>query len=269
MPTSARRALSAFLLLLLAVTVTELTPVDLSFQQLLYSQEHAQWLWQNDEPIKRFLLYDGIKRLLVAFGICLLVVAVAGQRFAALEPYRRGARIVLLSLILVPATVSLLKATTHVACPRHLLQFGGDTPYLGIIRSFFDPGAQAAAHRCFPAGHASGGYALLALFFLFPTQRGRRAAVAFAVVTGSVMGGYKMLIGDHFLSHTVVTLLLAWLLINVIVLVDDTVRNRLARGDDANPENIATHRAASTATAGLLRYREVAVCDGSERPGGK
>ena len=39
-----------------------------------------------------------------------------------------------------------------------------------------------------------------------------------------------MLIGDHFLSHTLVTMMLAWLLINVIVLaggVFETLGKRL------------------------------------------
>lgn len=227
MPISAQRALTSFLLLLIATAVAELTPLDLRFQRLMYNQEHAQWLWLGDEPIKRLIFYDGIKILLVVFALCLLIVSVVGNRFAATQPYRRGARIVLLSLILVPVTVSALKAATHVACPRHLLQFGGDAEYIGTFRSIFDSRAQAAGFRCFPAGHASGGFALLSLVFMFQTQRGRRASMAFALIVGSVMGGYKMMIGDHFLSHTVATLLLSLLLINVIVLVDDAVCKRL------------------------------------------
>jgi membrane-associated PAP2 superfamily phosphatase len=36
------------------------------------------------------------------------------------------------------------------------------------------------------------------------------------------MGTYKMLIGDHFLSHTIVTMLLSWL---IILMVAKFVRN--------------------------------------------
>ena len=223
MPTSARRALISFILLILTVIIADLTAIDLRFQRLMYNSEHAQWLWQSAEPIKRFLFYDGIKIALVVLALCLLVVAVAGGRFTATRPYRRGARIVLLSLIIVPVTVSALKATTHVACPRDLVQFDGEDRYIGISRSVLDPDAQAAARRCFPAGHASGGFALLSLFFLFHTQRARGAAVVVALTVGSIMGGYKMMIGDHFLSHTVVTVLLAWALVNVIVLMDSRV----------------------------------------------
>lgn len=226
MPTSARNALISFLILLFVLAVAELSPLDLRIQELMYNSANSQWLWQSSEPIKRLLFYDGIKIALGVFALCLLAVAVFGNHFAATRRYRRGARIVFLSLIIVPATVSVLKATTHVACPRHLLLFGGDTDYIGILRSLFDPAARAAKIRCFPAGHASGGFALLSLYFLFQSSRGRIAAIVFALTIGSVMGAYKMMIGDHFLSHTVVTLVLAWMLINLVVLADDLVTSR-------------------------------------------
>jgi membrane-associated PAP2 superfamily phosphatase len=39
------------------------------------------------------------------------------------------------------------------------------------------------------------------------------------MVLGWSTASYKMLIGDHFLSHTVVTMILAWLIILLIVAV--------------------------------------------------
>jgi membrane-associated PAP2 superfamily phosphatase len=40
-----------------------------------------------------------------------------------------------------------------------------------------------------------------------------------ALTIGWGTGGYKMLIGDHFLSHTIVTMLIAWLLILTITTI--------------------------------------------------
>lgn len=37
-----------------------------------------------------------------------------------------------------------------------------------------------------------------------------------AISIGWALGLYKMFIGDHFLSHTLVTMLLAWLMILLI-----------------------------------------------------
>jgi membrane-associated PAP2 superfamily phosphatase len=69
---------------------------------------------------------------------------------------------------------------------------------------------------CWPAGHASGGFALLSLFFLFKSRRNKIFALIFGLSVGWMMGLYKMLIGDHFLSHTIITMILAWLIILVI-----------------------------------------------------
>jgi membrane-associated PAP2 superfamily phosphatase len=66
------------------------------------------------------------------------------------------------------------------------------------------------------AGHASGGFALLSLFFLFKTARKSIGVVLFALTIGWSMGLYKMAIGDHFLSHTIITMLIAWLIILIV-----------------------------------------------------
>jgi membrane-associated PAP2 superfamily phosphatase len=70
--------------------------------------------------------------------------------------------------------------------------------------------------KCWPAGHASGGFALLSLIFLFHSRKNKIIAGSIAMVIGWSMGSYKMLIGDHFLSHTTITMILAWLLILLI-----------------------------------------------------
>jgi membrane-associated PAP2 superfamily phosphatase len=58
------------------------------------------------------------------------------------------------------------------------------------------------------------------LGFLFKQRRHRARAVYLALAAGWAMGGYKMLIGDHFLSHTIISMLLAWLLVNTVVIAE-------------------------------------------------
>jgi len=65
--------------------------------------------------------------------------------------------------------------------------------------------------RCFPAGHASGGYALFSLAGLATSRRGRWIGVSIGLVVGGAMGGYQMLKGAHYLSHTVVTVFVCWI----------------------------------------------------------
>jgi membrane-associated PAP2 superfamily phosphatase len=194
----------------------ELTPTDLWFQQYFFDASNQQWILDRTEPVMRFLLYDGIKALLVLLMLSLVACLVFFKCSSIVRQYSKGIRIVVFSLILVPGVVGSLKATTNVACPRVLSDFGGALPHVGLL-------GQHPKHqqRCFPAGHASGGFALMSFFLFFKTAKNRKRALYISLSCGWIMGGYKMLIGDHFLSHTIVTMLLAWLIINAIAMLEN------------------------------------------------
>lgn len=72
---------------------------------------------------------------------------------------------------------------------------------------------------CYPARHASGGFALLSLVFLFKNKKVKFTVAIIVLMFGWSMGIYKMLIGDHFLSYTIVAMLIAWLEICIIALI--------------------------------------------------
>ena len=57
----------------------------------------------------------------------------------------------------------------------------------------------------------------LVYFFLFKSQRIEKKSIIFALLVGWSMGLYKMFVGDHFLSHTIITMVLSWLIILLIV----------------------------------------------------
>ncbi len=212
--------------LVLCLAIFQFTDLDLFIQRHLFSAATDRWIWSGDEPISRFLLYDGIKRLIIVFAL-LTGIALALSRFSSrLEHCRRGLRIVFLSLLLVPALVGTVKATTGIACPRDLVDFGGNVCHIGIVEAIFSSAHGQPRHHCFPAGHASGGFALLSLYFLAETRRQRSVALAVGLATGWAMGLYKIAIGDHFLSHTIVTMVLAWLVMNSIALIDQRFLSR-------------------------------------------
>ena len=93
-----------------------------------------------------------------------------------------------------------LVATSAHSCPWDLVQFGGKAfsyPLLGAVPMESGPG------RCFPGGHASSGFSLMALFFLYWPTRPRMAWLCWggAIALGLVMGYGQMMRGAHFLSH--------------------------------------------------------------------
>lgn len=223
-----RQAGFSLLALLLCLVVFEWIPLDLWLQRHFFDGVNQRWIWSSAEPISRFLLYDGLKWLLILCALGLIASLFFCKRAPTIRRYSRGIRIVVLSLILIPLTVSGLKAATNVACSRALSEFGGKLSYDGVFGD-----APLTRQRCFPAGHASGGFALMSLFFLFKTAKNQRRALYLAAATGWIMGAYKMLIGDHFLSHTIVTMLLAWLIINVVVIVETHLEyGRVCKADD-------------------------------------
>lgn len=229
--TPIRQAGFSVLALVLTLLLFESSTIDLWVQHWLYDQVNHHWLWSKTEPVTKLFLYDGIKGLLIIFAICLLSMLLFGRHLHWVQSRLSGIRIVFLSLLIVPMVVGSLKATTNVACPGGLQQFGGSLPYIKVFEPYPDNVRPLNRQRCFPAAHASGGFALLSLYFLFMKRRNQRLALGFAFALGWLMGGYKMVIGDHFLSHTMITMELTWLLVNIIAFSENYILSTTATVD--------------------------------------
>jgi len=206
-----RHLIVSVVLLFVVVLGLENTGLDMAFQHLLY--RNGAWLVDSAQPVIRFVFYDAPKKLLVLYAILILLVLVLSFVIKPLRRFRtRNNLFILLCLLLVPAVVGLGKKETHVHCPYQLQEFGGNVPYVTL----FEANKYETPGRCFPAGHASGGFALLLFVLIAATRRQQMAALAGAMALGWAMGGYQMVNGRHFLSHTLTTILLAWVVILLV-----------------------------------------------------
>ena len=203
---------------IIATVALEHSQIDLLISKLFYL--NGQWLLEKGAQPYAFVFYDAPKALLILFAIYLMTVLAIKYRTPlnadfSLNHSKRSRYILPLSvreisyllivIIIVPTTIATLKSVTHVSCPNHLMLFGGDMPYLDLWQSIV---AKTPA-KCFPAAHASAGFSLYGLAFL-PTWRKYRYRIFEAVTAlGWTMGLYKMLFGDHFFSHTLVSMLLS------------------------------------------------------------
>ncbi|HUH42377.1 MAG TPA: phosphatase PAP2 family protein [Sulfurimonas sp.] len=162
------------------------------------------------------VFYTGVKKVIILFTVFILFLYLYSFKASAikLKEYRSGLLIVWLSVAIIPFVIGLLKATTNVPCPCDSILFGGNYPYINVLDSM--PQEILKKFKCYPAGHASGGFALMSLFFLFKSRRNKILALTVALTIGWSMGLYKMFLGDHYLSHTIITMLLSWLLILII-----------------------------------------------------
>ena len=206
------------LVILLGVVVFfEISNVDMLLQQWFFDSGIGSWLIERNEQPWRFIFYDGIKKVFALIALGLFLAVTLGHRYVAtIADRRRELSVVLLTMIIVPLVVNFLKWYTDIPCPRDIRAFGGDAPYVTLFEHYPSWFLHDTSLRCYPAGHASGGFALMSLFFLFKQRRQQLQGLAVGVGLGWITGLYKMAIGDHFFSHTLVSMLLAWVIACIV-----------------------------------------------------
>jgi membrane-associated PAP2 superfamily phosphatase len=212
-------------LLIVTLIVFELTNLDIVVQDLFFDFKTQQWILDRNDRILDLIFYSGIKKVLILFALAILVALIVFHKKTIVNTYKKGLVIILLSAIFVPSIIGGLKAVTNTPCPKNIEHYGGNYPNITVFGRYPKDFKQECKIRCWPAGHASGGFALLSLFFLFKRTSNRKKAIIFASMSGWSMGIYKILIGDHFLSHTLITMFLAWTIILIIVQIIHKIHN--------------------------------------------
>jgi membrane-associated PAP2 superfamily phosphatase len=194
----------------------QVSDADLAVQDYLFDFQKGEWLVDKEAWWPTFLFHKLPKWLVIAFGVFLMLrvyVAPRWRRWAWFRPAPMAqAWVVVLCLGVTPLVVSILKANTHVFCPWDIQRYGGKEEYLKTWTKYDPPRPAEQCGNCWPAGHASGGFALVAAASLATTRRGRMRGTLLGLTVGWIMGGYQMLKGAHYLSDTMVTMLLAWII---------------------------------------------------------
>lgn len=205
------------IILIFVIALFQFSELDILVQTHFFDFETKKWIVDENEPISKFFFYNGAKNSLLIFAVLILFSLIFFRKNSLIKEYKKGLIIVLLAVAVVPSVVGTLKAVTNTPCPNNINYFGGEYPDIKVFDSYPKDFIQKSKIKCWPAGHASGGFALLSLFFLFKTTSNRKKSIIYALIIGWSMGLYKMFVGDHFLSHTIVTMVLSWLLILLIV----------------------------------------------------
>jgi membrane-associated PAP2 superfamily phosphatase len=117
--------------------------------------------------------------------------------------------IALVALGGIPSIVGYSKAHTNVFCPYEIQRYGGDVAYVRALERFRDGEMPDRRGRGFPAGHASGGFALVGMLWVKRSRAWKTGVVLLALATGWWMGAYQIAKGAHYLSHTLVTMVFA------------------------------------------------------------
>lgn len=139
----------------------------------------------------------------------LALAALASWWWKPLRPWRLHLLYLLLAMATGPTLVGDLKHLSNVYCPSQLYAFGGSHPF----QQPFAVPAGSDDGSCWPAGHASYGFALLPLYFALRDRAPRqaRAALLVAIAWGNVLGLGRVLQGAHFPSHQLWSWAICWL----------------------------------------------------------
>ncbi|WP_434355390.1 phosphatase PAP2 family protein [Parasalinivibrio latis] len=208
------------LLFLLFAWIIEHTGLDLKLADFLFHLEggiKGQGWPLRDAFITKNILHGVGHDLVVVIGVIALVLAGLSWKLPVLKPYRHGLLYIVLCFAMSTLIVGLLKSLTHVNCPWDLTRYGGSQPF---VPTFSELPEGVKQGRCFPGGHASGGYGWVCLFFLAKMYRPRLRYVGFAaaLVVGLTFDIDQQLRGAHFLSHGYWTLGISWMVAAVLYL---------------------------------------------------
>jgi len=209
--TPQRRQLRVAALILLAACLLEWLDFDRSIARLLFYHPAAHG-WIGSGPgawWARDLLHSGGRWLVRGVAFAALVCWLLSFVRPGLARWRHQALFVFAGMVLVTATVGLLKVLTDVDCPWHLAGFGGDRPYVTL---FGDRPDYLPAARCFPGAHSSSGFALMSIYLALRDDcvRLARIALGVAVLVGALFSIGQQARGAHFLSHDLTSAALSW-----------------------------------------------------------
>ncbi len=181
---------------------------DLRLEALFYDPALKLFPWKEHWLIEG-VLHEGGRVLTYAVGVANLMAFAGSFVFAPLAPYRKLLGCLFLAMAVGPLTVGLLKGVTHIYSPWDLAFFGGGQEYVKLLDAV--PLGAPVGHA-FPAGHASGGFALVATYFGLGMVNPRRRfwGLGLGLCLGFLFGFAQQARGAHFLSHDLFSLAICW-----------------------------------------------------------
>ena len=182
--------------------------VDIALADRIYAWEGQHWALRQAFSTE-ILVHKAGRNLSLLAWFTVLALCLYSLSRDAWRDRRRPLAYLLVSTVVATALVAWIKHWSNMDCPWDLVRYGGDRPFIGLF-GLRPVGLQRGA--CFPAGHASGGYAWVALYYFFLAIRPgwRWLGLVTGLSAGLLFGISQQLRGAHFVSHDICTLGICW-----------------------------------------------------------
>ena len=196
------------ILILLLAVVLQYSDIDVWWIAHFFDAERGIWLYKTHWLFDDVIHVGGqiFDKLIIALCLIGYVVIHLNKQLCF---YRKLMLFFIVATLVGPIVVGIGKNLTHLYTPWDVHLFNGFYPYIRL----FDPVAQdAPIGHAFPAGHASGGYCFLSLYFVLLHLKSpyRGLGLILGLVLGIIFGVAQQIRGAHFPSHDLVTLVICW-----------------------------------------------------------
>jgi len=193
--------------LLLAV-IFEYSGLDVWWVSHFYDSQNHIWLYKQHWLFEH-VLHSGGQWFDKLIGLIWLILFAVVNMKKEFRKYRKILLFFLCATAIGPILVGIGKDISHIYTPWDLHIFNGAQPYIKIFDTV--PGNAPIGHA-FPAGHASGGYCLLSLYFVLLKLRSpcRVYGIIVGLTVGFIFGLAQQVRGAHFPSHDFITIFICW-----------------------------------------------------------
>lgn len=194
-------------ILLLVQTIIPYEALDMAVARLIYRLGGGAWM---NPAWWRTLFYTGGKVVAALILVSLLFGLYGAWKNANKERFK-ALGLAFISSVVMLVLMSAMKDISGVACPWSFQEFS----HAGVIRKAIAPfswlftGSERLG-QCWPAGHASCGFAFFGLWYAAKRLQIKHANLVLlsVIAFGLICGVGRMANGAHFLSHTVASCLL-------------------------------------------------------------
>jgi membrane-associated PAP2 superfamily phosphatase len=196
------------LLLFVSAVLLEYSGLDIWWVSHFYDAQNQVWPYRGHWLFDT-IIHSGGQLFDWSFAVIWLLLFIFVNLQKKFRPYRKILLFFFVATAAGPILIGLGKNFTHIASPWDLHIFNGVQPYIRMLDSL---PVDAARGHAFPAGHASGGYCFLSLYFVLLRYRShyRGYGLLFGLTIGLVFGLGQQVRGAHFPSHDLITILICW-----------------------------------------------------------